>query len=60
MSNPRIGSKVRIRSTGVMGKIYAHGKLVSGEKIFFVEYDKPDKDGHEAVRVRYSDVEVVR
>ena len=60
MSNPRIGSKVRIRSTGETGKITGHMKFVSGRKSFIVEYDKPDKEGWKGARVDVFDVEVIR
>lgn len=59
MANPRIGSTIKIKSTGETGKITGYMTMRSGEKIFLIHLDKPDSDGNEGTRARYFDVEVI-
>lgn len=57
--NPRIGSKVLIISTGERGKITGHATTRDKRKIFFIEFEKPGKDGFKGAQAWATDVRVV-
>jgi len=61
MSNPRIGSRVKVRSTGMVGEIIAKAIMKgSKENIFLVAPADPDtKKDRSSSWVRYFDVEVI-